>query len=730
MGAPPRERLYQLLPAVYRQRDSAQGEPLRALLAVLESELRGREVELDQLLDDWFVETCREEVLPRIAELVGLRHLDGTGWSGEQRAAIANALRYRRRKGTPRMLEQLARDVTGWPARLVETRGQLALHHALADDRARPATADLRDGDGLGLLDGPFASTPRTAGLRGSASAGPGLRRVELHVWRLRTHRLERATARAVDAGQGRYTFHPLGRDTPLFHRVTRRADGVGREADAPAPLRRLALHRELEQRRRALIQGRRPAAAYFGDEPAFEVWLDPHGPPVRPEEMAVADLSDWRRPATGAGFATPQGRIATRLAVDPELGRLAPAEGTAPPAEMLVSYTYGTPADLGGGPYDRTASLRAARLRGLAWHRCVSRVPDAEPCRVSTLLDAVRAWNDFKTTTAAPAGAIVLTDNRTYEEDIRPARTNELTEPLLVPAGARLSILGAKVLHRGKGDGAYATAVPFGVRPVVLGELAVQGLPPGDAGGAPLGELAIDGVVLGRLRVLPGALGALRVAHATIPPDSGSLEVEAGDQGRNDELRVALDRAVSGPVRLAPDVPSIRVADSIVGAPPAGSDPAPALRAPGAHAAIAASTVFGPCAVRSLEASSSLFTHPVTTARRQMGAVRYSYVPLGSSTPPRTGCVPADAVRDAAALAGEAAAAVPRPTFRSLRFGDPAYATLRHGCAAEVLTGGEDAAQMGAFHHLLDARREALLRARLEEHLPLGLDVTILHAT
>ncbi|WP_267876476.1 MULTISPECIES: hypothetical protein [Moorena] len=34
------ERLYNLLPAIYRQRDFAQGEPLRALLAVMEKELQ------------------------------------------------------------------------------------------------------------------------------------------------------------------------------------------------------------------------------------------------------------------------------------------------------------------------------------------------------------------------------------------------------------------------------------------------------------------------------------------------------------------------------------------------------------------------------------------------------------------------------------------------------------------------------------------------------------------
>ena len=37
-----------------------------------------------------------------------------------QRAQVANTLAYRRRKGTAAVLEQLARDVTGWNASVVE----------------------------------------------------------------------------------------------------------------------------------------------------------------------------------------------------------------------------------------------------------------------------------------------------------------------------------------------------------------------------------------------------------------------------------------------------------------------------------------------------------------------------------------------------------------------------------------------------------------------------------
>ena len=96
-------------------------EPLRALLGVIEAELDRVEGDIDQLYDDWFIETCEEWVVPYIGDLLGvpgLHPLDVAGLS--LRSYVANTLRYRRRKGTASVLEQLAHDVTGWPAHAVE----------------------------------------------------------------------------------------------------------------------------------------------------------------------------------------------------------------------------------------------------------------------------------------------------------------------------------------------------------------------------------------------------------------------------------------------------------------------------------------------------------------------------------------------------------------------------------------------------------------------------------
>ena len=90
----------------------------RALLAVIGEEFQAIEADIDNLYDNWFIETCAEWLVPYIGDLLGVRGLYTEATTAfSQRAYVANTLSYRRRKGTAKVLEDLARDVTGWPAR-------------------------------------------------------------------------------------------------------------------------------------------------------------------------------------------------------------------------------------------------------------------------------------------------------------------------------------------------------------------------------------------------------------------------------------------------------------------------------------------------------------------------------------------------------------------------------------------------------------------------------------
>ena len=225
-----KERLYQQLPAIYRVRDGAYGEPLRSLLAVLETELDALQADVDTLYDDWFIETCSDWLVPYIADLLDVRELYAenmhTYGQEERRAFVANTLAYRRRKGTTPVLEELVRDVTGWRSRAVECFTRLATSQNL--NSSRPATTvSLRRSQSPELLGNiPFErKVSYTPDIR-SISSGRGLYNlpnIALFIWRLQSYPIEQVTARAVclsDQPQqkGLYTFSPLGIDTPLFN--------------------------------------------------------------------------------------------------------------------------------------------------------------------------------------------------------------------------------------------------------------------------------------------------------------------------------------------------------------------------------------------------------------------------------------------------------------------------------------------------------------------------------
>ena len=58
------DRLFELLPMIYRQRDEEQGWPLRDLLRVIAEQVDVVETDITQLYENWFIETCQDWVVP------------------------------------------------------------------------------------------------------------------------------------------------------------------------------------------------------------------------------------------------------------------------------------------------------------------------------------------------------------------------------------------------------------------------------------------------------------------------------------------------------------------------------------------------------------------------------------------------------------------------------------------------------------------------------------------
>src|SRR5262245_15280117 len=165
-GDPRLDRLYALLPAIIRIRDAERGYPLKALLQVIAEQVNVVEDDIARLYENWFIETADDWVVPYIGDLVGYRPVAEAGPPATPgcaarrvlvpRREVAHLIASRRRKGTLALLEQLANEVGGWPARAVEFFKLLGwaqnIDHLHLD---RHRTADLRRVEALELVDRP-----------------------------------------------------------------------------------------------------------------------------------------------------------------------------------------------------------------------------------------------------------------------------------------------------------------------------------------------------------------------------------------------------------------------------------------------------------------------------------------------------------------------------------------------------------------------------------------------
>src|SRR3546814_10230845 len=64
--------LLQLLPALYRSLDITAGSPLQALMAVMQRQYDAIDANIEQLYDDWFIETCQDRSEEHTSELQSL----------------------------------------------------------------------------------------------------------------------------------------------------------------------------------------------------------------------------------------------------------------------------------------------------------------------------------------------------------------------------------------------------------------------------------------------------------------------------------------------------------------------------------------------------------------------------------------------------------------------------------------------------------------------------------
>jgi hypothetical protein len=752
MDWPRGERLYSLLPATVRERDIEQGEPLRALLAAIETEYEKLEDNISGLYDNWFIETCEEWVIAYVADLLRVRPMHSVGSAGvySLRAYVANTLGYRRRKGTAAVLEQLARDMCGWPARVVEYFQLLSTSQHL--NHVRPSnlcSIDLRARNRLELLNSPFDTAAHTLEVRsiGSNRGRYNIRNIGLHLWRLQSYPIKLGTAFAVnDDTDWRYTFSPLGKFTHLFNRPQTETEitHLAEEINVPGRLRRYPLYQELEEQRQALTDGTDEEdlpkmGVYFGIDPVFRVFVG--GEEIPSHEILICNLSDisnvgtepdWPRPPwfktykpTGGGGSVNQ---TIAVAVDPVLGRLAFSEGHEPASgeKVEVSYSYGFSGDVGGGPYNHQLPMPEFENGQTLWQALVSAELDEDDGLFKSLTDALDVWH------AQPAGTIgiiAIMDSRSYAGD------PDDGFQIYIPRGSHLLITAGQLIGMTVPDALSDIVAASGklVRPHLKGDVTVA-----DAvGGDPDSEsaLVMDGLLIqGLLTVSAGKAKTLRLHHCTLAPENGGLVIENGQGGY---LSVSLERTICGPIALPDEALGLSIVDSIVdgNVGPTVTDDEEWVDAVGT---IRSSTILGTIKLHSLDASECIFDGLVQVRRRQIGCLRFCYLQhqdiiddeeYNSQTPRRFRCQPD------LALAGVTEEDIEeriltrlRPTYTSTVYSKPEYAQLHLACPEEIRTGAEDGSEMGVFYHLKQPQRETNLREALDEYLRFGLEAGIFY--
>jgi hypothetical protein len=731
--------LYELLPVIYRSRDvqleNARHDlaatfpevagaefrqrdvpPLEALFALFQSQFDLLQADIAALYEDWFVETCRPEMLSLLAEPLAIDDLTSLARGGaDLRSIVANMVGYRQAKGTAGAFESFAHDATGWNVRVVD------------EMRSRATTA--RVDKGLGVRGG-FVDVRRAAGSGAPAdraargydvrAARGVVRTVEVEVWRTAAARVSGVEPGRPDPGDGRRrTFSPAGDDKAL---MCASAPGAGAH-EQWVPLTRVDA---------------RSALALTGAIPDLAVrargWLGESSPPLQ-----IADLADWTAPASAR---------AQTVFVDPELGRLLVPHDH---REYTVDYGLLTFGGIGAQPpsrpwpgtADRTilvsavrgthASLRVRRLEAQLLTRVIDDAKALFEHRFTlfTLFEEfagpwsfleeyidrfgevpsrqrfLQYWPTFAFTSSRASVVELMSElarERSRETSAREGfeRAPSLAAALREAQDARGSVrivLGDSATYRrffGRWDfvpGPHCTGLAIesapGMRPTLSGSLYLSAL-------SERVQIDLRGLNVHGSIVCSGNL-ALAVELATLRPgdDGPSLET-AGDQ----PIAIAVRSSLLGGARVGANV-ELQLEDTIVTDP---IQPA-AAGTPGCALTARRATTLGEVEVDRLFASDVLFDRPVQVTAPYLGWARYCVIRPGSQIPPDFGTVNTD-----------------RPLLASTRYGRPRFARLRDDAPASVVSGGSVGSEIGAYAQYAAGYRAANLARAMAEFLPEGV--------
>lgn len=730
------ERLWDWVPAVHRELDATEGgHALQALLRAIASQAAVARRSQDRLWDDMFVELADDWAVPYIAELVATRLVSSLNLRA-RRADVAKTIYYRRRKGTPAVLEQLIADMSGWEGKLVEQFKRLGrMRHGLDGPARRGRStgtpeggwADLRHGRGARLVGDPFDEFHHTPEMR-RPHGRLGLRGIPVlgfHLYRQASVEYTGVVPRRVNNLAGPrdgYTFDPSGRDVPLYAAPDAARDWAAWESAAEwalpraidcrllneavfevgaeeiawilgaAPIANVALRlaaaaslRKLAGQRFASREALRRVLAGL---PAAATLTTP-GVLTGLTALALTDDSGSAALLPGINGLTAQQRPPAlqvgalgALPVPRERTRGANLDGwplpVVPGVDLLVDPARGRFVfDPGATP---VLNLRVRYRSGRA-----GRIGAGAPGREIDPTPATVHWQQRSSAAGTPAAGIVeIDDSSTFANP---------PDQLAVTACTVRAAEGQRPYLRLAND--WRLAAAGANRTLVLDGLWL-------------------GVRAGSRLVLGGDWARVELRHCTLDP--GGLDAmgnllppcELVIAGTIDEL--VIERCILAAIRLqgvAAGVDHIDISDSIVDATRSTGIVAPRAQLTLNRCTVIAAAINTLCVdVEKVNASDTLIAGRADVTDLQNGCFRFSARgPLSRVPQPYESHVVDEMAR----------------LFNSRRFGDPAYATLQPHAPAALHAGSEEGSEIGAYCSEIGPIKLASLRSKVEEFMPFG---------
>jgi hypothetical protein len=701
------DKLWHLIPAVYHAEDSdtfdRQGQ-LRELVDRIGAQAAIIRRNLDRLWADQSIETCDDWVIAYIGDLLAtnlVASLDARG----QRLDVAKTIYYRRRKGTVAILEEIAADMTGWDARVVEFfRRMSRTRHNLDPTIGLPAEtlnpdgnrtlqqaqglvgsltnttisgyADLRNPYGASKAHSAFDEFFYTVDVRrGKEQVGwHNIPHLGVFLWRLKSFGLSYTTPVAVKNCPNHYTFDPTGRTfeledplTGLYAKSSRAVDDAWispAEWQLPTPISRELLQADLSLKKPHLY-------AIAGSLGVY------HQPGNLPELLQAIE----RNP---------------QVFIYPKQGKFKVINATVAPP-FYVTYHYGFSAAIGATPIDRRIVNNLTTFT-------------PKPIKISGGGDILVTSID-NLANAAPTKNLSIEDSLTYTK--------------ITDVGSTITPIKSVALI------AKNTARPV-IRP-----------PANDPNptiwtftGAADGELILEGLLISGIEiVLKGKFKSVTFNNCTLDPGEFKIDkyVEAADSKVLNPARLwieaqieklIIDRCMIGSIATRNDgsIEHLNINDSILQT--FATDLVINLNS--GEVNLERCTLLGSAKVHQLAATECIFNDIVKVANPQQGCVRFSAWCSGSRLPR-----PYESVE------------IPLKSslFTSRIFGHPGYAQLQldadtaiisstGGGKPTILAGAQNGSEMGVFAGEKNAIKERSLRIKYEEYMPIGLAPVIIYVT